>query len=89
MPAQHVDLVNHRILLDVDVRVLGRLDLDALGRAGLGAEEAGDAAHRAVGPGGQDVVAAEPVAVVAPLSGYWWCTSWPRKRFFKKCRIVT
>src|SRR5262249_52369533 len=65
--AQHVDLVDHRVLLDVDVGMLAGLDVDALGRAGLRAEVAGDAAHRAVRAGGQDVMAAEAVTVVAAL----------------------
>src|SRR5581483_7091290 len=67
--AQHVDLVDDRVLLDVDVGLLGRLDVDALGRAVRRAEEARHAAHRAVGPRGEDVVPAIAAAVRTPLLG--------------------
>src|SRR4030095_394564 len=46
---ERVDLVAHRGLLDLRVGMLAGLDVDALGRTGGGAEEAGGAAHRAVG----------------------------------------
>src|SRR5262249_22175007 len=52
---QGVDLVAQGELLDLRARVLSVLDVDALRRAGGGAEEARRAAHRAVGLEGQPV----------------------------------
>src|SRR5262249_31955670 len=45
---QGVDLVAQGELLDLGVRMLARLDVDALRRTGGGAQEARRAAHRAV-----------------------------------------
>src|SRR5262245_838639 len=46
---ERVDLVADRVLLDARVRMLTRLDVDALGRTGGGTKKAGRTAYRAVG----------------------------------------
>src|ERR1051325_641769 len=46
--AQRIDLVAHGDFFPRFVGILARLDVDALGRAGGGAEKAGGAAHAAV-----------------------------------------
>src|SRR5438309_8031663 len=46
---ERVDLVTHRVLLDRRIGVLPSFNVDALGRAGGCAEEAGRAAYRAIG----------------------------------------
>src|SRR5207237_8425370 len=52
---ERVDLVAHGILLGLRVGMLARFDVDALGRARRRTEEAGRAAHRAVGLEGEPV----------------------------------
>src|SRR5262249_8254683 len=66
---QGVDLVAHRVLLDGRVGVLAGLDVNALRRAGGGAQEARRAAHRAVGLERQPVRPAVALRVLLPLLG--------------------
>src|SRR5581483_6438944 len=68
-----VDVEALRVLLDVGVRVLGRDDVDAVGRAHRLAHHARDAAGRAVVPPYQPVEAPEPrrqrASLLGPLVG--------------------
>src|SRR5262249_61089183 len=66
---QRVDLVAARVLLDAGVRMLARLDVDALRGARRRAEEAGGAADGAVGLERQAMRAPVTLGVRLPLLG--------------------
>src|SRR3954471_11592301 len=68
-----IDVVDLRVTLAAGnaelIRVLGRFNIDAVGRAGRGAKEAGDALFQAVNVTLQDVNAAEPLLELGRLVG--------------------